>query len=249
LATCRWDRERVRARIAEGLQNPPSARPCQGARLPAIAEILDGREILSLITRAAQGDPAAEYTIASWMEDGHGRFGRDPVAARNLYLDAAMKGHGGAQFSQGYFCLKGIGGKADPVAAVKWFRRSAAQGDERAQYWMGRCCQGGVGSAGDRYEAIGWYRMAADRSTGAQVCLGIAYALGMELPKDISEAFVWFWVSAAGGDDAAPKLLQEVADEMPTESLEQALSRAKVELNRIQAKAQRWPAASPGSPR
>ena len=238
MAICRWQRERVQA---QGLPQAPAGRP------PAEVELLDGREILTLIREAAEGVPAAECIIATWMEEGCGRFRHDPVAARNLYLDAANKGHGKAQFSLGYCCLKGIGGSADAVEAVKWFRKSAQQGDARAQYWMGRCCQGGIGLAGDKRDAVGWYRMAADRSTAAQISLGIAYALGVDLPRDIPEAFVWFWVSAANGDPMAPRLLQEISDEMPAESLEQALDKAKAEFSRIKAKRpQHWPAAGPG---
>ena len=85
---------------------------------------------------------------------------------------------------------------------VKANRKAAEQGDAKAQLALGVFYEEDRSVPENAAEAVKWYRRAADQGDNeAQWRLGMCYALGKGgLPIDDFQAYVWFSISAIGGD-------------------------------------------------
>lgn len=82
-------------------------------------------------TKAAQGDPRAQYETGERYHDGLG-VQRDYAEAFKWFLQAAEQGHAKAQSNVGMMYFVGRGVLRDYVQAYKWISLAAAQGDESA---------------------------------------------------------------------------------------------------------------------
>ena len=102
---------------------------------------------------------------------------------------------------------------------MKWYRLAADQGDQNAQYHLGLCYEYGKGVKKDMKQAVKWYRKAAEQGVArsgdvsvtegtlklygltkgvpsAQFKLGVCYATGKGVSKDIAEARKWLQKAA-----------------------------------------------------
>ncbi|MNC76241.1 Sel1 repeat protein [compost metagenome] len=67
---------------------------------------------------------------------------------------------------------------------------------------------------------MAWYRKAAEQGyAGAQTSLGMMYASGQGVPKDVKQAYAWFSVAAANGSGKAAEWRDAVAKELPPAAL------------------------------
>ncbi len=87
--------------------------------------------------------------------------------------------------------------------AVRLWTLSAAEGDPQSQFALGAVYTEGdtlAGVAPDYAQALSWYRKAADQGhAAAQFNLGIFYASGQAVPRDMVEAARWWQLAALQG--------------------------------------------------
>jgi len=96
--------------------------------------------------------------------------------------------------------------------------RAAIQGNADAQFNLGMLYER------HRYaEAAKWYREAADQGLeDAQFNLGLLYAKGQGVPRDDVQAYMWFELSAAQGDQSAANNRDAAAQRMTPEQIAEA---------------------------
>lgn len=83
-------------------------------------------------SKAAEGDPAAQYELGERYHDGLG-VQRDYAEALTWFLRASVRGHAKAQANAGMMLYLGRGCVSDRVEAVKWLVLSAEAGEPKAQ--------------------------------------------------------------------------------------------------------------------
>jgi len=163
---------------------------------------------------------AARAAVAGPLEDGVAAVERrDYATALRLLRPLAAQGDDVAQFDLGVMYNKGWGVPRDYVQAAKWYRLAAAQGNPEAKYNLGI-----LYDDSHRYaEAVKWYREAADQGLGdAQFNLGLLYAKGQGVPRNDIQAYMWFELSAAQGDQSAVNIRDATAQRMTPEQIAEA---------------------------
>lgn len=107
----------------------------------------------------------------------------------------------------------------------------AATGDARAQFECG-WQRFSVGDEKNLKAAADWYRKAAEQGyASAQRNLGVMYSDGRGVPKDEAQAYMWYNLAAALGNDRARS---------NRAILEKTMSR--VEIEKAQAMSREWSA-------
>lgn len=103
------------------------------------------------------GDPAAMFTVGTWIMHEKGGMKKDPARALQLQLQAANMGHPLATFNVGAHYLAGDGvanGEPDILKAVEWFTRAADMGVYQAAINLGNMYVEGLSPlAQDLYKA------------------------------------------------------------------------------------------------
>jgi len=77
---------------------------------------------------AEAGDPAAKFTLGTWIVQGRGGLGKDMERAFALQLEAAQAGHLPASFNVGCHLMTGQGCEKSPEEAAGWFEKAADGG-------------------------------------------------------------------------------------------------------------------------
>lgn len=104
---------------------------------------------------AEQGNPEAQYDLATMYAEGKGVAASDLIAAV-WYQRAADQGVAMAQYNLGVSYAEGLGVRKDDAAAAKWFRRAADQGVAYAQLNLGLMYAAGRGVPQDNVQAAKW---------------------------------------------------------------------------------------------
>lgn len=114
----------------------------------------------------------------------------------------------------------------DYAAAKAQFEIYARSGNAEAEELIGVMYALGLGVAKDDVRAFDWYLRASLKGhAGAQSGLGWYYEVGRGLPEpDLVRAYLWYALSAIGGDVDAPDSLEEITPRLTAEQ------RAKAEL-------------------
>lgn len=101
---------------------------------------------------------------------------------------------------------------------------AARSGNADAEELIGVMYAMGLGVAQDYERAFEWYLRASMKGhPGAQSGLGWYYELGLGLPApDLVRAYLWYGLSAIGGDPDAVISLEEVQKRMTREEIERA---------------------------
>jgi TPR repeat protein len=126
----------------------------------------------------------------------------DMQSALREFAASADGGYAPAQFTLGYFHLRGDGGlPKDEAEAVRLFHLAAEQGNANAEANYGYAHIHGLGGVDrDHIEAALWLRRAVQKDNAfAQVQLGLLYARGLQLPLDYAEAARLFALAAEQG--------------------------------------------------
>ena len=169
--------------------------------LAALACPASAEDIQTLIGKAKDGNPKAQYQLGNTYYFGEG-IQHDYTEAVKWYRKAADQGYAGAQYNLGVAYHSGQGVPQDYGEALKWYRKAADQGYAIAQYNLGVAYRFGQGVPQDYGEAVKWFREAADQGhSGAQYNLGVAYENGRGVPQDFSLAYLWFSLSASKSTD------------------------------------------------
>jgi TPR repeat protein/ubiquitin-protein ligase len=148
---------------------------------------------------------------------------QDRVKGAEWFRKAAEKGHMNAQFRLGMCYQAGDGVDKDPVEAFKWWLKAAELGHIAAQGKLGISHMRGVGVTRDTLKAAQWLskatisvqekeaqdalrnlmeelRKTADNGdAAAQFELGVCYAEGCGVTKDLNESCHWLRKAAEQG--------------------------------------------------
>ena len=102
---------------------------------------------------------------------------------------------------------------------------AARSGNAEAEELIGVMYALGLGVEKDEERAFEWYlRSAMKGHAGAQSGVGWYYELGLGMPApDLVRAYMWYVLSAIGGDPDAAISLEEVVKKMTPEQIERAL--------------------------
>ncbi len=155
---------------------------------------------------AAAAKPARAPTAndlvlqADSYRDGKG-VPKDVAKAVALYLQAADKGHAGAQVQLGMIYQNGKGIPVDYAQALLWYGKAAAQGNTSAQKNLGDMYRSGQGVAKDNAAAFDLYQKSAGRGDPwGQNALALMYRDGLGTAKDYGQALNWYLKSANQGN-------------------------------------------------
>ncbi|HLT63910.1 MAG TPA: tetratricopeptide repeat protein [Pseudohongiella sp.] len=131
--------------------------------------------------------------------------GAQPGGDLGALVQAAESGDMAARFELGNRYLNGNGVLQDASEALRWFTLAAEQGSRNAQYNVGVIYLNGVGVEPDATKALEWFHRAADNGDApSQFALGVLHFEGLpELPVDIAQAYKWFLLAGAAGDEMA----------------------------------------------
>ncbi|MGI9405369.1 MAG: peptidoglycan-binding protein [Hyphomicrobiaceae bacterium] len=169
---------------------------------------------LSLRVAAANGDPAAQFDVASRLAQGNG-IARDPVAAVKWYTRAASAGHAQAQYRLAALYERGTGVASDSGRAKVWYTRAAQQGNVKAMHNLAVLYAGQSGGAPNYVNAVQWFERAAEHDLAdSQFNVAILYLNGLGVAKDAQAAYKWFALAARQGDQEAARRLKGLASHL-----------------------------------
>jgi TPR repeat protein len=92
----------------------------------------DPAQTRSLLAKAGETNPEAQYQLGLMIADGVGGP-KDDVTARALFEKAAAQNHPAALERMGAFAQEGRGGEKDATAAKAYYEKAAALGNEDAR--------------------------------------------------------------------------------------------------------------------
>jgi TPR repeat protein len=160
--------------------------------------------------RAAEnGSATAELELGVSYARGRG-VAVDYAQAADWYRKAAEKGNAQAQANLAFCLREGRGVARDDAAAIEWYRKAQALGNTAGMLGLGFMYQhervsGGRGMA----DAIPWFRKAAERGDAdAQAKVGVAFAWGLGVTPDNTEAKKWLRLAEKGGNKQAGAFLR-----------------------------------------
>lgn len=154
---------------------------------------------------AEQGHDQAAYAIACLYHVGDGVL-KNYAAALFWAKVAAEKGIVDAQYMLSVMYAEGQGTRPDPAQAHQWLIKASELGHARAQYRRGHQCR----SDGDPAMAAFWFQKAADQGDLDAVCsLGVMYAQGYGVARDVVRAMTYHVQAAGGGVPQAQYNLAE----------------------------------------
>jgi TPR repeat protein len=109
-------------------------------------------------------------------------------------------------------------------AAYEALWPAARSGNAEAEELIGVMYAMGLGVARDDERAFEWYLRSAQKGhPGAQSGVGWYYEIGRGMPTpDLTRAYMWYTLSAIGGDPDAAISLEEVIKKMTPEQIEKA---------------------------
>lgn len=91
--------------------------------------------------------------------------------------------------------------------ALKWEVKAALQGDPEAQYDVGLSYE----IKEDYKKAMEWYLKASDQNYGvAQLYIGMLYANGKGVSRDVDTAIAWYRKAAENGNESAQMTLDTI---------------------------------------
>ncbi len=157
----------------------------------------------SLRLAAAQGQPSAQFEVASRLAEGKGGNQNLKDAAK-WFLRSATSGFPMAQFRLGTLYERGVGVKTDLARAKVWYSRAAEQGNVKAMHNLAVLLAGRGGAEPDYPNALRWFTEAADRGLAdSQFNLAVLFENGLGVAKDEAEAYKWLLLAAKSGDAEA----------------------------------------------
>jgi len=112
----------------------------------------------------------------------------------------------------------------DYATAMQLLQPAARAGNADAEELIGVMYAMGLGVEQDDMRAFEWYLRAAMKGhPGAQSGIGWYYEIGRGIPApDLVRAYMWYTLSAIGGDPDAAISLEEVVKKMTPEQIEKA---------------------------
>jgi len=168
---------------------------------------------------AEKGNNFARVALAKINEEGIEGAPIDLAETIKWMTLAADDGSSAAQFNLGVYYDHGIGVPVDPIRALYWYKLASDQGNKDAPCNIGILFANGT-IRKDAAEAARWYRLGADRNDEfAQYNLGRLYQLGLGVPLDLKEAYIWLRIAAVKGHAPAVEPAAVVKSTLRPEAL------------------------------
>ncbi|WP_162143785.1 SEL1-like repeat protein [Hellea balneolensis] len=181
-------------------------------------------EAKTLNSAAAAGDPVAQFQLGlSYLEEGRTNEG---VA---LIRKSANQNQPAAQYRLAKLYEVGEGVSQDSNMARQLTERAATNGNRIAMHDLALYyAEGRGGVESDLPIAAKWFEKAAERGVvDSQFNLGVLFESGQGLPKNVNEAFVWYSIAAAQGDQFAKTRVETLTPTLDQTNLVSAAARIK----------------------
>jgi localization factor PodJL len=172
----------------------------------------------SLRTAAAEGDPRAQFVVATRYLNGE-KVERDFAHAAYWYGKAAASGLAPAQYRVATLYERGKGVQKDMKAALGWYERAASLGNVRSMHNAAVIASGKEAGAPDYARAFKWFSLASAYGLkDSQFNLAVLLERGLGAKAKPEEALFWYHVAAKQNDaDAATRaanLMKTIAPEL-----------------------------------
>lgn len=154
----------------------------------------------TLNAAAAAGDPIAQFQLGlSYLEQGRTDEGV------NLIRKSANQNQPAAQYRLAKLYEVGEGVSQDQDMARQLTERAATNGNRIAMHDLALYYAEGRGGVDVNLPtAAKWFEKAAERGVvDSQFNLGVLHESGQGLPKNVTDAFVWYSIAAKQGDQFA----------------------------------------------
>lgn len=136
-------------------------------------------------------------------------FPKNFYKARELYKDAAQKGHRGAQYDYAWMCKYGLGGDRDIKSAIIFFEKSAQRAHVLSAYELSTLYQ--EPEYRNYKKAFEWAFVAAEAGMAhAEYILGNLYLLGRGCEADESKARIYYNRAKKHGFDVAEQMIDAI---------------------------------------
>lgn len=170
-----------------------------------------------VITQANNGDMTAQFTLATWYQDGY-QVEFDLQKAKTWFEQSAEQGHYPAQVRLAQMYDIGIGVEASETLAKQWGSRAlstltplAESGDANAQNELAALFQSGNYTEKSESKAAMWYLRAAEQGNHlAQRNLAYLYEQGKGVEQSYEQAAKWYQKSAEQNFDQAQYALADL---------------------------------------
>jgi localization factor PodJL len=167
----------------------------------------------TLNSEASAGNPVAQFQLGlSYLEQGRTDEGV------SLIRKSANQNQAAAQYRLAKLYEIGEGVTQDSEMARQLTERAARNGNRIAMHDLALYyAEGRGGVETDLPKAANWFEKAAERGVvDSQFNLGVLFESGQGLPKNTSDAFVWYSIAAKQGDQFAKtrvEVLKETLDQ------------------------------------
>ena len=189
-----------------GSSNTGNAQEAQESKDDPLSSMYGKARDFYLLAR--EGDPEAQYQLASCYHAGYGVEENDSMVFVWAKKSAEQNYPAGLYLLA--FCYEtGKGCTANAANANSLFKKAyerasmrANEGDPSAQFVLGKIFDYGNGGVEQNQEvAVRWYLRAAEQGyPGAQFNLGNCYQLGEGVKEDKGQAVYWYRQAALQGD-------------------------------------------------
>ncbi len=178
----------------------------------------------TLNSSASAGDPVAQFQLGlSYLEQGRTDEGV------SLIRKSANQNQPAAQYRLAKLYEIGQGVTRDSEMARQLTERAARNGNRIAMHDLALYyAEGRGGVEADLPTAANWFEKAAERGVvDSQFNLGVLFESGQGLPKNITDAFVWYSIAAEQGDQFAKTRVEVLKETLEQTDLVTAASRAE----------------------
>ena len=181
-----------------------------------------GEAAKTLNSAAAAGDAVAQFQLGlSYLEQGRTSEGV------SLIRQSANQNQPAAQYRLAKLYEVGEGVEQDPELARQLTERAARNGNRIAMHDLALYyAEGRGGVKAELQTAAKWFEKAAERGVvDSQFNLGVLFESGQGLPKNLTDAYVWYAIAAQQGDQFAKQRIAILSDTLPAKDLESAEAR------------------------
>mgnify|MGYP001571740701 FL=1 len=173
-----------------------------------------------------------------FLSDSKYSFAQDEIIdleSRKIELTkAANAGDAESQYMLGRLALE-TKNPPDHSTAVYWFRIASESNHLKAQEILGAQLFSGLGVPVNPKEAsMWWHKAAMAGSSTAQASLGVLYALGSVVEKNLIKSYKWLTVAAINGNEAA-KIQRDdsISLQMTANEIREAQKRVELLISKI----------------
>ena len=176
----------------------------------------------TLNSAASAGDPVAQFQLGlSYLEQGRTDEGV------SLIRKSANQNQPAAQYRLAKLYEIGEGVSQDSEMARQLTERAARNGNRIAMHDLALYyAEGRGGVEADLPTAAKWFEKAAERGVvDSQFNLGVLFESGQGMPKNVTDAFVWYSIAASQGDQFAKTRVEVLKETLDQNDLVAAASR------------------------